>query len=798
MAVTVENGVMAGPFFPNGVTTAFAFEFRALAKGDLTVYRGAPDDWDAVDPSLYDVAINAVEGGEVRFTAAPAAGDPLYIAATPTFDQGTEYPGGEAPFTPKSLNAELDRAAMRAAVVKARVDRALVSPIGMTPPRVGDFSDADGMGVGIVDGVMVPIANSSAAVEQNVADSQAAAQAATQQAGIATAQANVASGHSSAAAMKAALSLAQADRAQQKADLAELAADAATVSAPLYADEATGRAAVANGEVFRAVGASSAKSVDVWQRVNSGSSTLLRSYPSLSRFEGAISETVIDYYGDTAPAQNGSSGSGWFGVRDLATRAGKLKAIRLASIGAVTVTSHHYRLTDGTLNKISTFTVEGDGTENQRVAIDPIDWSGTDILVFSAAQVRYTSDGGVTTPGSYYIGETAVSVADTTNSDVHLEVGLEVEVVQDIDFLTRFAELGEFTEQIYSKIGAEEPLSLVNATAGAPWTMSEVVAADGLVDQLYIGAKSTGTMVVERMAGATVVATHNFAVGAASPQVVPAGFPIQAGDKLRFSGIDFGYSDPATPGSAAVDGFLGLGFALGARIVSNGDTKTVKQKLVELSGGLTATALPRKIACWGDSLFAYIQDPANSLPAQLGNRYGVESFNGGVSGETASEIEARFNAAADKHSWVTLIRIGRNSGFATAADRKTTMAVIGRMIAKLHAAGNHRYLILPVWNGDAEYAGGAAAANKVAIDLLNEMIATRWPHAFLDTRRHLVLSGMDEAGLTDTGTDATDRARDVIPASLRLPDDFLHGNTAAYQVETNTVGDAIDYRGWLA
>ncbi len=601
--------------------------------------------------------------------------------------------------------------------------------------------------------------------------------------------AETAGGHASAAAGSAGSAATDADRA-------ELAADASAISSPLYETEALGRAAVADGTLFRAVGASSAKSVDIWQRVNSGLSTLLRSYPSLSRFDAAISETVIDYYGDTAPAQNGSSGSGWFGVRQFATRAGKLKAVLLASIGAVTVTLHHYRLTGGTLDKISTFTVEGDGTANQRVTIDPIDWSTTDILVGWAGEIRFVSDSGVTTPGSYTLGSTAEASEAAITSVIHLALGLEVEVVQDIDFAARFAAVGEFTEQIYEKIGAEEPLSLAAATAGAPWTMSEVVTADGVVDQLYIGAKSTGTMVVERMAGATVVSTHNFAIASATAQVVPASIAVEAGDKLRFRGINFGLSNPATPGSAAVDGFVGLGFALGARIVSNGDTKTVQQKLAELSNGLSGTELPRKIASWGDSLTEYPQDTANSYPAKLGNRFGVESFNGGESGETATQIETRFNAATDKHGWVTILNPGRNSGFATAADRKTTMAVIGRMIAKLRAAGNHRYLILSVWNGDGEYTGGAAAANKVAIDLLNEMIAKRWPHAFLDTRRHLVLSGVDEAALSDTGTDATDRSRDVIPASLRI--DFLHGNAAAYQVVANVIGDAIDYRGWLA
>lgn len=76
-----------------------------------------------------------------------------------------------------------------------------------------------------------------------------------------------------------------ADRVQTGADrsaavAARIAADAAAVAAaltgPLYANEATGRAAVADGAIFLAVGATDAEAVDIWQRVNSTTSTRLR------------------------------------------------------------------------------------------------------------------------------------------------------------------------------------------------------------------------------------------------------------------------------------------------------------------------------------------------------------------------------------------------------------------------------------------------------------------------------------------------------------------------------------------
>ncbi|WP_156456022.1 hypothetical protein [Sphingomonas sp. CCH9-E2] len=265
MAVTVGNGVVAGPFTPNGVTTSFAFEFRALAKGDLTVYRGAPDDWDAVDPSLYDVAVNTVQGGTVQFTAAPAAGYPLYIAATPLFDQGTEYPGGEAPFTPKSLNAEFDRAAMRAVVLKERVDRAVVVPRGEEPlpaelPGEGEvWGNVDGRMVGVPNGAAAfagAVIEATAQVGALVEQAADHAGEAGDQAGIATTQAGIASGQQAVASAQATVATAQAVIATSAKDLilAALVAGKYFVT-PLLADAKTaGLAAVANGESFYATG----------------------------------------------------------------------------------------------------------------------------------------------------------------------------------------------------------------------------------------------------------------------------------------------------------------------------------------------------------------------------------------------------------------------------------------------------------------------------------------------------------------------------------------------------------------
>jgi hypothetical protein len=77
-------------------------------------------------------------------------------------------------------------------------------------------------------------------------------------------------------------SAAQVGLATAQADRAEMAADAAALDGGLYDNAAAGRAAVADGENYAAVGSTSDQAIDIWKRVDASNSTLLRSYPSLS------------------------------------------------------------------------------------------------------------------------------------------------------------------------------------------------------------------------------------------------------------------------------------------------------------------------------------------------------------------------------------------------------------------------------------------------------------------------------------------------------------------------------------
>lgn len=135
MTVTVTD-IMAGPFYPNGVTTAFPFDFKVPSGDELRVFAVLADVETTLDPGLYSVAISPdTEGGTVNFTLPPAASlGALYIEAEPSFGQAANFNNNG--FLPRTLNPNFDRAAIRDLWLRGRVDRSLMAPRGEVFPAL--------------------------------------------------------------------------------------------------------------------------------------------------------------------------------------------------------------------------------------------------------------------------------------------------------------------------------------------------------------------------------------------------------------------------------------------------------------------------------------------------------------------------------------------------------------------------------------------------------------------------------------------------------------------------------------
>lgn len=188
----------------------------------------------------------------------------------------------------------------------------------------------------------------------------------------------------------------------------------------------------------------------------------------------------------------------------------------------------------------------------------------------------------------------------------------------------------------------------------------------------------------------------------------------------------------------------------------------------------------RDIALWGDSLTPPV---ANNLRQLVPDR---TIFDGGISGQTSSEIAARqlADAAASGHNtWINVFWYGHNNQRAPAQIE----ADIAASVAAL-APGNDRFIVLALVNQATpnEIRGGRDYA---AILQLNNDLAARYPQNYLDIRAHLV-SRFDPANAQDV----IDSQNDVVPSSLRF--DEIHLNNNGSIIVAEELQRFVTAKGW--
>ena len=189
------------------------------------------------------------------------------------------------------------------------------------------------------------------------------------------------------------------------------------------------------------------------------------------------------------------------------------------------------------------------------------------------------------------------------------------------------------------------------------------------------------------------------------------------------------------------------------------------------------------IALWGDShVTGFARDPnAPGIAVKLRDLApGREVFDGGVEGETSTQIANRQVLDTAHDDWVAVFWYGGNNQ--TQPD--TIKADLARSIASL-APGNTRFVVVSVTNQAGEARG---SANHQRILELNADLAAQYPLNFLDVRSHLV-------ALRNPGRpqDVADAADDVIP-SLRA--DGVHLNHAGAQAAASALLAFIASKGW--
>lgn len=193
-------------------------------------------------------------------------------------------------------------------------------------------------------------------------------------------------------------------------------------------------------------------------------------------------------------------------------------------------------------------------------------------------------------------------------------------------------------------------------------------------------------------------------------------------------------------------------------------------QVTNLAGGVAPIAL------WGDSLTAGTgaTGPSGFYPEVVRtSRYphsGV--YNGGVGGETSTQIKARALADTIRNGWTSVFWAGRNNF----SSLSTVVADVQAMVSNLT---HGRYLVMGVINKSdgTENAGSTAYTQIVA---LNAALQAAFPNNYLDIRSLIVA--------------ASGGSNDAPNASWTA--DGLHLNNTGYAYVASQVSSFLNAKQW--
>lgn len=174
-----------------------------------------------------------------------------------------------------------------------------------------------------------------------------------------------------------------------------------------------------------------------------------------------------------------------------------------------------------------------------------------------------------------------------------------------------------------------------------------------------------------------------------------------------------------------------------------------------------------------------------NLPNQFRTITGYRSNNLGITGQTTTQIKARFDAVpAAMYNQPWIIEGGRNditqNGYG-AGVATTIKSNIAAMVATLTAAGNNKYLIMGVVPSNSETTGSSGGT---FVSTLNSDLATLYGTRFVNIGAALQANGDGSAN------DNADIAAGIMPRSKMY--DAVHPNTAGVLIEANTLAAKID------
>ncbi|PQM29396.1 hypothetical protein CVO77_00200 [Sphingopyxis lindanitolerans] len=329
MPVSNESSI-AGPYTPNGATTDFAFDFKATVGNEVV----ALDQAGAlISTALYSVTLDDDEGGVLSFGTAPQISDysAIYVVSNPELTQPSDFDNTGPSFNPAALTRALDRAAIRDQKQQRDLDRSLKVPFGEAGLNVGSLAGASGKALGVVGGMIQPIAYASGAA----ADAEySRLQAEVSRIGAITARDATAAARDAAIAAKASAqqsATAATNVVQQVSDALAVGTVSDLVGTRIYSSKTlldadlvpadneyalvVGDATPANNDLYQKNGATTAGSWDGPLGIFAASGAVAQSWAADAEAAAAGVATALtnlvetDFIGRPAPPVDGISGT---------------------------------------------------------------------------------------------------------------------------------------------------------------------------------------------------------------------------------------------------------------------------------------------------------------------------------------------------------------------------------------------------------------------------------------------------------------------------------------------------------
>jgi lysophospholipase L1-like esterase len=186
-------------------------------------------------------------------------------------------------------------------------------------------------------------------------------------------------------------------------------------------------------------------------------------------------------------------------------------------------------------------------------------------------------------------------------------------------------------------------------------------------------------------------------------------------------------------------------------------------------------ALSPNIACWGDSLTDLYWSHVQTLYPDR------QVFDGGVIGDSSTQIEVRAVADTAHRDWISVYWYGHNDF--------TKAAVPGNIAASIAALNpnNKAFIVMSLLN----WADNGERGTAVYDDIVNcnNILAAQYPDNFIDIHAYLV-----SLFNPNSPQDVQDHNNDLVPTSLRF--DRIHLNDTGCDAVAGKIKEFITNNGW--